>query len=229
LLSDCIKVLFDFFLPRLCITCNVKLNSYNETICPECYLKLEVTSSERIQNEFDRKFKQNSLIKDFSSAFVFRDKSEIQKLIHSLKYNQNFPVGKYLGKKTAEILYNKIISWEPDIIIPIPLHSLRKAERGFNQASEIAKGISEKVNIPHKSRIIKRKRFTNTQTKLSLQERKINISGAFTIRQKKYIKNKNIILVDDVITTGATISECAKLLSDNGAKNIYAVSAAIAD
>jgi len=189
LFSSRIKLLFDFFLPRLCISCNVKLNGSDEIICSECYSKIEITREERIKIEFRRKFSNNNLINDFTSAFVFHEDSEIQTLIHSLKYDHNFLIGKFLGKKTADILINKIISWELDLIIPIPLHSIRKAERGFNQASEIAKGIAEKINIPQKSNIIKRSRFTKTQTKLTLKERKDNIAGAFTLRQKKRIIN----------------------------------------
>ena len=91
------------------------------------------------------------------------------------------------------------------------------------------KSVGKNLDIALHTGIIKRKRFTQTQTKLTLEERKENISEAFSLRQKKIIKNKNIILVDDVITTGATITECGMLLKDHGAKNIYALSAAIAD
>jgi len=221
--------LIDFFLPRFCIGCSNKLKESEKIICLTCNSNFEVANENRIQNEFQRKFNNDNLIKDFSSAFVFYDDSEIQKLIHSLKYDQNFLIGKFLGRKTAQILIKNIESWNADLIIPIPLHSLRKADRGFNQASEIAKGISQKIKIPQKSNIVRRHRFTQTQTQLTFSERKNNIEGAFTLRKNKQIIDKTIILVDDVITTGATISECAKLLKENGAKNIYAVSVAIAD
>ena len=138
-------------------------------------------------------------------------------------------IGKYLGKVVANQLAEDINKWKADLILPIPLHSLRKTDRGFNQAEEIVKGLSRELGIKQNSRIIKRKRYTQTQTKLTLVERKQNIEDAFQLRRNNAIIDKNIILVDDVITTGATISECASLLLNGGAKNIYALSVAIAN
>jgi competence protein ComFC len=229
LINNILISLFDFFLPRLCVVCEIKISVSEIIICSDCYANFEIATKTRIQNEFKRKFTKEKLIADFLSAFIFHNDSEIQKLIHSLKYDQNFLVGKFLGGKTAEILNSKINYWNADLILPVPLHSLRKAERGFNQACEIAKGISRRVNVPLKLNILKRNRFTKTQTKLNLLERKKNIVGAFKLNKKKKINGKTIILVDDVITTGATISECARILMDNGAKRIYAISVAIAD
>jgi ComF family protein len=103
------------------------------------------------------------------------------------------------------------------------------SERGYNQSLVIAKGISKTCGIPVKKNIIKRKRYTNTQTNLSLHERKLNISEAFSVVKPKIVKHKRIVIVDDVITTGATISECAKVLVNEGASEIFAVSVAIAD
>ncbi|MCB9217894.1 MAG: ComF family protein [Ignavibacteriales bacterium] len=221
--------LFDFVLPRLCATCQTKLKLSEEIICSICNQKIETASEQKILHEFNRKFKEDKLITDFASAFIFKDGHELQQLIHSLKYDKNYHIGKFLGKVVANNLFKKIQSWQADLIIPIPLHSLRKAERGFNQANEISKGLAKYIKLPNNSKVISRIRFTETQTKLSLSERKTNIEGAFSIRNKKMIKNKNIILVDDVITTGATTSECANLLLKNGANKIYAVSVGIAE
>jgi ComF family protein len=229
LLSNTIKAIFDFFLPRFCTSCKNKLSTNEEIICENCFAKIENTTSERIELEYRRKFEKEKLISDFNSAFIFHEGKEIQKLIHSLKYDKNYQAGNFLGKITSELLIDKISSWKCDVIIPIPLHKLRKADRGFNQAKEIANGISKQLNIPLGTNILKRTRFTKTQTKLNLKERKENIEGAFQIRKGRSVKDKNIILVDDVITTGATISECAKILLANGANRIYAVSIAIAD
>ena len=229
MLYNKIKAIFDFFLPRFCISCKNKLSLNEVIVCENCYNRVEVTPIKRIEAEYKRKFAQEKVISDFHSAFIFHEGQEIQALIHSLKYDKNYKVGNFLGKVTSELLLDKIASWNCDIIIPIPLHSLRKADRGFNQAREIAKGISKNINIPMKANILKRVRFTKTQTKLNLKERKENIEGAFKLNNFKDIKGKNIILIDDVITTGATITECAKILLIGGANKIYALSVAIAD
>lgn len=224
-----ITSLFDFFLPRICASCNTKLLLNERTICNNCLDNLELAKEQRLNNEFERKFKNENIISDFTSLYVFKTDSEIQNIIHSFKYNQQYQIGNFLGDQIVNHLSKTIKSWDADLIIPIPLHNLRKAERGFNQSETIAKSIGRNLAIAVNTGIIKRKRFTKTQTKLTLEERKKNISEAFSMKRKNIVKNKNIILVDDVITTGATISECGELLLDNGAKKIHALSAAIAD
>lgn len=221
--------LFDLILPRFCEGCKTKLAHFEEYLCSSCSATLEIAEEKRIIDEFKRKFSEDLIISDFNSAFVFHNESAIQKLIHSLKYEQNFLIGKYLGVRTYELLRDKIKNWHADLIIPIPLHHLRKAERGFNQSKEIAKGVSSKLNIKVNDKVVRRKRFTKTQTKFSLEERKVNIDGAFCVTNKKKIKGKKIILIDDVITTGATTKECAKMLLENGAAKVYALSVALAD
>ena len=121
------------------------------------------------------------------------------------------------------------MKWDIDIIIPVPLHHLKKAERGYNQSEFIVKGLSDKLNIPYSTKALKRVRYTETQTAFNLGEREKNISNAFKVRNKKKILGKNILVVDDVITTGSTIKECGKALLESGAKSVYACSIAIAD
>ncbi len=221
--------LLDFFLPRICINCNKKIIDSEKVICSDCFNQLEKATQERINLEYERKFRKENIVKDFQSAFIFLDETPIQKIIHELKYNGKFHIGKYLGEKVSEILNDKLSTWNADLIITIPLHSLRKAERGFNQAEIIAEEIGKIIGINYSKNILKRTRFTETQTHLNLLERKENMINAFKLKNRKIINDKNIILVDDVITTGATVSECARILKNNGAKNIYALSVAIAD
>jgi len=221
--------LFDFFLPRLCVSCKTKLATSEKFICSECSSKLEHPTQIRIQKEFSRKFRNDKIISEFASAFIFHNDSVIQELIHSLKYDKQFLVGKFLGQEITNNLKDKILEWNASLIIPVPLHALRKAERGFNQSEQIAKAIGKSFNIPLDTKSLKRSRFTKTQTKLTLAERKENMKKAFNLKANKKIKNQTIILIDDVITTGATITECARVLLENGANKIYALSVAIAD
>lgn len=229
MIKENFQKLLDFFLPRICINCKSKILDNEKIICSNCFNLLQFASQERITLEYERKFTKENIVKDFKSAFIFADETPIQNIIHELKYNGKFFIGKYLGKKVSEILMEKINNWNADLIIAIPLHSLRRAERGFNQADIIAKEIGENLKINYGKNILVRTRFTNSQTKLNLVERKQNMKDVFKLKNQKLIENKNIILVDDVITTGATVSECARILTDNGAKNIFALSVAIAD
>jgi ComF family protein len=221
--------LVDFILPRFCCSCSTKLSLGQDTMCNDCISKIQKSTAERLQREFDRKFEGKNIISDFYSPFVFEKDKELQQAIHSLKYQKKYRVGIFLG----QLLGSEIKISKPDIkidlVIPVPLHQLKKAERGYNQAFYIAKGVSKVLNVNASDRIVKRIKYTESQTKMNLTEREINISDAFKVRKKQAVAGKNILLLDDVITTGATISECGKILLESGAKKIYAASVAIAD
>ncbi len=221
--------LFDFFLPRLCISCKINLLPTENVLCKTCTSQLTFAPDSLIKTEYNRKFKKNQLINDFIPLYIFQENSVIQDVIHSLKYEHRYQIGNYLGNLIAHHKKEKILLWKPDLVIPIPLHKLKQAERGFNQAARISSGVGETLKIKVDNGIVKRKRFTRTQTKLTLKEREKNIQNAFEIVKKEVVKNKNVILIDDVITTGATVSECARVLLENGANNVYALSVAIAE
>lgn len=220
---------FDFFLPRFCPACQRRLNIGEKYVCPVCLSKIKPADEERITAEFKKKFEQDKIISGFFSIYVFEKDKELQSIIHALKYNQRFLTGKFLGMQTGRCLDSVFKQWGINLIIPVPLHSLKKAERGYNQSLYLTKGISKELKIPFNPGILKRIRFTNTQTTLTLKERKENVGGAFKVLHREKIKGRNILLVDDVITTGATISECGKVLLNTGANKVYAASAAIAD
>lgn len=229
ILSKVGNTLADFFLPRLCLCCNSKLHSSQRVICDSCFSQIEITSDERIQYEFDRKFFKEKIIDGFVSPFVFEEDGNLQVLLHELKYRKRFRVGNILGVFLGELSADKIESWNIDYIIPIPLHKIKKADRGYNQSDHIGKSLARYLNKACLTKSVKRKKFTQSQTKLNIQERKTNIEGAFKIKRTKTISGKNILILDDVITTGATVTELGKVLKENGAKKVYACSVALAD
>jgi ComF family protein len=221
--------IFDFFLPRFCSSCKIKLPASEKFVCSSCLNNIKKATDERLSLEFKRKFFDKKVIRDFKSLYVFEKDKELQNIIHSLKYNGRFLIGIFLGSELGKKIKNEIWNSNINLIVPVPLHQLKKAERGYNQSFYIAKGLSKEVNIPFGSGIIKRKKYTQSQTTMNLKERQKNIEEAFKVRNDKKIKEKNILLIDDVITTGATISECGKILLDSGAASVYAASVAIAD
>lgn len=218
----------DFLFPPFCHICKEKMGN-SKIVCEDCLSKIQHATSERIETEFNRKFRDAKIISEFCSLFVFEKDKEFQTLIHTLKYDGKLYVGKFLGQLIAVELKEKLQSWNCDIIIPVPLHPVKRAERGYNQSDFIAKGISSILKIPVSTKILKRKRFTQSQTTMTLTERKENIEGAFSLRNGVSVTGKKIILLDDVITTGATISECGRVLLNAGAEKVFALSAAIAD
>jgi len=224
-----ITEIFDFFLPRLCPSCKIKLLPFDRFVCYSCLNKIQKTNEKRLQSEFEKKFDNKEVVSGFTSLYVFEKDKELQHIIHSLKYNGRFLIGTYLGQELGKKIKNEIQRWNIHMILPVPLHQLKKAERGYNQSFYIAKGLKKELNIPVGSKIIKRKKYTQSQTTMNLIERQKNIQEAFRLKNDKKIRGKNILLIDDVITTGATISECGKVLLNSGANRIYAASIAIAD
>jgi ComF family protein len=114
----------------------------------------------------------------------------------------------------------KKMNWPIDVIVPVPLHKIRLDERGYNQSELLARELSYRLNI-FMSKALRRVRNTTTQTALHKEERIENVKGAFKVTYKDTIVGKNVLLVDDVLTTGATLDECAKVLKENGAKDVY--------
>ena len=221
-----IPLIFDFITPRFCVSCDVKLFTDEIFICKKCYLKISILQDHEISSEYDRKFKADNLIDDYNSLFLFKEKGPLQDLIHSLKYNQKFKIGIFLGRKLGEGKKDIIKNWNVNFIVPIPLHHLKKVERGYNQAMYISKGLSKITKISLQENVVKRTKNTLSQTKLSNEERKGNMLGAFKVKNSKSIKGKNIIIIDDVITTGTTVLELAKVLKENGADKVYCLSVA---
>ena len=224
-----INQFIDFFLPRYCTGCGTKLASDEEQVCPACINSILKADNRFIETEYIRKFKNENIIEEFASLYIFEKDKTFQDIIHSIKYSKKFLAGVFLGRLIAESLEDKINSWKIDLIIPVPLHHLKKAERGYNQSDYIAIGIGKRLGIRSHNNVIRRVRFTESQTTMTLQEREQNIAKAFKARRKKKIKGKNLLIVDDVITTGATIKECGRILKNSGANLIYACSAAIAE
>lgn len=222
-----LNTIFDFFLPRFCPGCNKKLLPDDSPVCIECLDGILIADSIRLEDEFDRNFSSSKVIKDFYSRFVFETDKTLQHIIHALKYNRKFKLGMFLGEILSEGIKSR--NWQVNLIVPVPIHHLKKVERGYNQSDYIVKGLSKTLQIPYSTKLIKRIRHTESQTKLNMKQRSENVANAFKVSNKKEIIGKNVLLVDDVITTGSTIQECAKTLLTAGAKIVYASSIAIAD
>lgn len=217
----------DFFLPRFCPSCQKRVEVSSSFICNKCLSAIKTVDTVRLKSEFNRKFAGTGIICDFTSRFVFEKDKNLRQIIHSLKYEKKFLLGTFLGTLLAETIKADFAQYKIDMIVPVPLHHLKKAEREFNQSLYIAKGIMKTTGIRIHNGQIKRKKYTESQTTMNLAKRDENIRGAFTSRKR--LHGENILLVDDVITTGATIRECGRVLLDRGAGNIYAASVAVAD
>ncbi|MGB2768690.1 MAG: ComF family protein [Candidatus Zixiibacteriota bacterium] len=150
-----------------------------------------------------------------------------QKLVHRLKYDKKIHLGKRLAQKLGESISQEKDFAGCDMVIPVPLHRARQRERGFNQSEVLAEGISQATGLPLARDVLKRKKNTKDQTYLNAQQRAENVKGAFVVTQPERISDKKVILVDDVMTTGATLNECARMLQEAGATRVFAATLAV--
>ena len=230
-ISDLKGAIIDFVLSPHCITCGNYLSQQERIVCDVCWDNLEVLPSSfcPVCKTFVEKgmlscrvcYEKTNLC-SVRSIGVFD--TYFQKLIHGFKYQQKTSLGQRLGE---ELIEDKVAS-RFDCIIPVPLHSVRKRERGFNQSEILAQELSHITHIPVLKKVLKRTRNTKDQTKLTPEERIENVKGAFTLIDPEKVKSKRVILVDDVMTTGATLGECATVLSKAGADKIMGATIAVA-
>ena len=148
-------------------------------------------------------------------------------ILHSIKYKGNKALAKYLGQEYAKTVYEQLLSFEIQEVVPIPLHPRKKRLRGFNQAESFALGISEILKCRCNTKSLKRTSFTSTQTKKKRLERWKNVEGIFASHGQD-LNNKNVLLVDDVITTGATLESAAKVILDQKPKSLGIITLAYA-
>jgi competence protein ComFC len=217
--------LTDFIFPAQCQQCDAALIAGKDFFCKECWAKLNYLKKGDNHNLVLKKFEGICHIDAAVSLFYFEENCISQKIIHLIKYSHFTRLGIMMGGFLAEQIQS--IGLERDLLIPVPLHKTKKRERGFNQAEVISKGICQVLDLPLRNDILVRKKYTLSQTKLGKTERMINVSDAFILVKKAEIYKRNILLVDDVITTGSTMNECSKILKENGANKIIALSLAL--
>lgn len=216
LLKKLFKDLLEFVYPPYCILCEAKLEPENKLVCGNCW--------ERLGN--------SSTIETFISKqrilALYPYSADVRTIIHNLKYLDKTHLAVNLGSSIGTVISEDKTIRKWDLLIPIPLHKVKQRSRGFNQSELIVDAIAEVSSIKKDNSILIRHRYTRNQAALPMKERAANVKGAFSVVYKSKIKGMKIILVDDVITTGSTMLECIKTLKEAGAKEVVALSAAIA-
>lgn len=208
------------FFPNCCVACSDSLAKGEELVCTHCMLEMPQTSYHKeVDNELQVRLSNRFEVTNAAALFKFTKSSRVQHILHALKYKNRPEVGIMLGKVLGQKIADARIM-KPDIIIPVPLHPSRKRKRGYNQSAKFAEGLSVKLDIPFSDTIIARLVKTDTQTKKNKLNRWQNVSEVFHVKDPLTVKGKRILLVDDVITTGATIEACAYILKQNGCTEI---------
>ncbi len=218
LLKRYYESLIHLLYPHCCNGCGSDLLEKDQLICISCKASLPRTSFASFENNpIEKIFYGRLHVRAAHSEFYFMKQEIVQRLLHQLKYKGNQEIGEYLGHLTGESLLKSKRFNDLDLIIPLPLHPKKEFQRGYNQASCISRGIATVMNVPLHEKNVVRKFASQTQTRKSRTERWNNVSEIFHVEEPEVLYGKNILLVDDVITTGASIEACgSKILGVQG-------------
>lgn len=215
----------DLVFPSICVGCQQPLVRGEKQLCTFCRSNLPVTYDHIMQdNRLQYKFYGMHQVKGVWSYLYFRKEGMVQKIIHQVKYRGNQNLGKMLGQWYGII--RKVNLPEIDVVIPVPLHAKRLKERGYNQAACFAEGFAKQLSLHFSPNAMLRTRYTLTQTGKSRYERFENVEEAFEVNVD--LQSKRVVLIDDVITTGATLEICAQALVEAGASSVYIIAFASA-
>jgi ComF family protein len=218
------SVLGDFislFYPRYCLACHQSLVKGEDMLCSHCLSMLPKTNYHLLDDNPVKNRLAGRLSLEFGFAFLkFRKGGIVQNILHQLKYHHQPDLGIRIGRMYGLELQQAGFEKYFDLIVPVPLHESRLRKRGYNQSSKFAEGLAQSLAVPWRESISLRKQSTLTQTRKTRVERWHNVKDAFSISQVDQIQGKRILLVDDVITTGATLEACGQHLLDHHCRSL---------
>jgi ComF family protein len=225
-LDDLIGLLY----PNLCLACSKNLPNRDAIICLSCQVNLPQTHFHlEKENPFTERFWGRLSLESGAALYHFVKGGRVQELLHQLKYEGKREIGIKLGEWYGRQLLESPFFKDIDVIVPVPLHPRKERFRGYNQAAMFAQGIAETMDKPWLKDGLIRPVFTETQTQKSRAERLENVSEVFQAGNAKKLEGKHILLVDDVMTTGATMEACGtKILAMSGTR-LSMATIAIAD
>lgn len=220
LFNDFLHLLY----PHNCAGCGSDLLGNDQQICMHCYTNLPETNfAAHANNPIEKIFYGRLPIAHATAGYYFQKESVLQRLVHQLKYKGNKEVGWQLGKWLGLQLQNSNRFGDIEALVPLPLFPDKEKRRGYNQSTILCEGMAEVLQLPVLGYAITRKRYTDTQTKKGRNDRWTNVDNSFAIANAELLTHKHVLLVDDVITTGATLEACG-----NALKNIEGLTVSIA-
>lgn len=205
-----ISDLLDLFYPNICPGCDEAEKPEESLFCVRCtyHLPYSKTLLHPHQNELSQKFDASFNIREAVALYTMDNKSMIEQLIRQIKYHHRRFLGTEVGEVFGHELARRNFLRDVDVLLPVPLHKKKLHKRGYNQSLKICEGLSVALNIPIDKKSLKRIKHTKTQTAMSKLKRTENMANSFKLTTEKNLMNKHVCIVDDVITTGSTITAC---------------------
>ena len=209
-IKDIFNSFIDTLFPRICPVCNNVLLSHEKHICTKCRIDIPITRYHMQEfNAMEQLFAGKTPIEKAVGYFFYEKGNPYSNILHNIKYRNNPQLGQYVAKLFAQELLSRDIFRDIDCIIPVPLHHRKKIQRGYNQSEYIAKGFSEVFDIPVHNNIIIAHKSHESQTNKGIYERWLNTQNIFSAQNTQVLENKHVLIVDDVVTTGATLLSAA--------------------
>ncbi len=208
-----LKDIFAVFFPKICLCCKEHLIAKEFVICITCRHDLPKTNfSFEKENLVEKSFYGRIPIESATTLFYFFKKGKVQQLIHQLKYKKQQQVGVLIGNWLGAELTQSNRFKNIDCIVPVPLHKKKLKQRGYNQVTTFGLSLAKKLHVPYYENILVKTSSTKTQTKKIRLDRWANVQELFFVQNNSTLENKHILLIDDIITTGATLEACCKAL-----------------
>ncbi|WP_151086589.1 ComF family protein [Hymenobacter baengnokdamensis] len=232
ILSPLLADLAALFFPRPCLACRELLVSGEAHLCTSCRAELPYTDYHLLppgQNPLARRFWGKLPVQHTLSYLVFLKNGRVQELLHQLKYRGQQQVGSALGQLYGAELAAAGLGPEFDLVVPVPLHRRKLARRGYNQAEAFATGLAAALPCPCAAHALRRTEHTASQTRKGRAARWQNVATVFEVTEPERVAGRHILLVDDVLTTGATLEACATVLLAAGAQAVSIATIACAE
>lgn len=235
-----LSALADMVMPRACVVCGTTLLPAEDCICTEClsdmpYTRFWTMSHNRMADKFNERLTGVASRYEYAAALLYYDDESPYRLVpQAVKYRRRFDCGRLFGTMLGQRISGTELFTDVDMVVPVPLHWTRRWKRGYNQAEVIAAAVAAALGVPVCGRALVRKRRTRTQTRLGIDGKAVNVSGAFGVNPSFASKLKccrHIIILDDVFTTGSTVAECCRALRSicSSATRISAVTLSFVD
>ena len=218
----------NLFFPRYCVLCNQRLTISEHHICQQCFSALPLTQGHYMPGNIMEQSFWGLMPIERATAFFYYSAHEVRTLVHAAKYHKHPMVAQHVTQMMTRDMIPSGFFKSIDAIIPVPIHTMRELKRGYNQSLYIAQGISIETGLPILPHAVMRTRYTDSQTHKNVMERRENMENVFRVVDNKSIKGKHLLLVDDVVTSAATISSLALELTAAGCSKISILSMAYA-
>ncbi|MBQ8672938.1 MAG: ComF family protein [Bacteroides sp.] len=207
--------LWQLFFPPHCAACGAVLVPGEQGLCVKCHLELPRTDYQKEKdNPTEKLFWGKIRLERASSHFYYRKSDSFRSVVHQLKYDNRPDLGLFLGNLMAAELAESGFFDGIDLLMPVPLHPRKKLKRGYNQSEQLARGVAQVTGLPVNTTAVVRRRYTDSQTRKQLHERWQNMEGSFSLIRPDEVAHKHVLLIDDVLTTGATLSACLYVLQE---------------